>query len=90
MTARKGLQRLSPERRARIRRALLRQYGPLCQICRILGLSTAEQRIDMDAPPGATRGWSVDHIVKWAQGGTNQISNLWPAHLACNNHREDV
>ena len=32
---------------------------------------------------------SADHVVPWSQGGSHALSNLRPAHLACNNRRKD-
>jgi len=79
VTARKGTQQMSPERRARVRRALLRKYGPICQLC--------FTRIDLHVLYPDPWSWSVDHIQPVALGGTNMMTNLRPAHRRCNEAR---
>lgn len=77
-----GTQKLSVERRARIKRALLAKYGPICQLCR--------GPIDMAIVGiGDPMRWSIDHIIRVANGGTNDMVNLRPAHAGCNNDRKD-
>ena len=74
--SRKGTQRFSPERRRRVKRALLREYGPICQICK--------QAIDLTLPAGNELAFSIGHKKAWATGGSNKIDNLQPEHVSCN------
>lgn len=77
---RRGTTRFSPERRARVWRAVLKKYGPYCQWCREL--------IDMSITDGTNPMIrSLDHIKPWSEGGTNAIDNLQPMHRKCNNDR---
>lgn len=32
----------------------------------------------------AHQAWDIGHIVDWGLGGTDDESNLWPAHRKCN------
>jgi 5-methylcytosine-specific restriction endonuclease McrA len=71
---------LNQARRKRVRKTLLRKYGNICQWC--------FQRIDlsitaMDDP----MGFSIDHIIKLADGGTHAVSNLQPMHKKCNSEK---
>ncbi len=36
------------------------------------------------ASPGFRGAWEVDHSVPLALGGTDYLSNLWPACMECN------
>lgn len=61
---------------ARLRQAVLAEFGPVC--CRCGG------RID------TARAWpdplslSLDHLVPRSRGGSDDVSNLRPCHLHCN------
>lgn len=37
---------------------------------------------------GGRGAWEVDHSVPRAHGGTDRISNLKPAHIACNRSKQ--
>lgn len=32
---------------------------------------------------------TVDHVVPWSKGGTNEVANLRPAHRSCNSKRNN-
>ena len=38
-------------------------------------------------PPGARGAWEVDHSVPQSLGGTDYLSNLWPACIECNRNK---
>lgn len=78
---RRGTQKWGAKRRARVKRSLLRKYGPICQWC--------FRKIDVTVTDAPWR-WSVDHIVEWSAGGTNDIANLQPMHYRCNIEKEEV
>lgn len=40
--------------------------------------------------PGARGAWEVDHSLAQANGGTDHLNNLFPAHVACNRRRQDT
>lgn len=75
--SRKGTQRWSPDRRARVKRRLLHDYGSICQWC----LTLIDPEITSQTDP---MRYSVDHIVPWCDGGSNWIENLQPMHKYCN------
>ena len=35
----------------------------------------------------ARRGWEVEHSVPRANGGTDHLNNLFPAHVSCNRRK---
>lgn len=72
------MQRLTGRRWMRIRAAVLRG-ATHCTIC--------GEPLDWQARPMSTRAPSVDHITPVSQGGTNDPSNLRPAHHGCNSRR---
>lgn len=69
----------SSHRRARIKRALLRRDGPTCWIC--------TDPIDLTLPGSDRRSWSVDHVIRVRDGGSNLLGNLRPSHRICNEDR---
>jgi len=38
---------------------------------------------------GARGAWEIDHSVPRAQGGTDHLNNLFPAHTSCNRYKQD-
>lgn len=87
---RSGLRRFSSDRRRRIRRQLLRKYGPYCQICLLKGLSEPEALIDLELEKQEGRSWSIDHIIPRSRGGKDEIDNLQPTHYECNHSRGNM
>lgn len=54
-----------------------------CHICRRkLAFSNYGQA-------GKRGAWEVDHSVARSKGGTDKLSNLYPAHVACNKSKND-
>lgn len=51
-----------------------------------LVLAECGDRCHLCGSPGAD---TVDHIVPRSRGGTHELDNLRPAHLACNSARQD-
>ncbi|GAA2414313.1 hypothetical protein GCM10010404_85540 [Nonomuraea africana] len=66
----------------RIRKLCFLTYGTVCHIC--------NEQIDMSLSatnPRSPLAPSVDHLVPKANGGTDTLSNLRPAHVRCNSMR---
>jgi hypothetical protein len=60
--------------------ALLRERdGDLCQLC----LTDIDFTVAVRTPFSA----SVDHIIPVRAGGTDDVENLWLAHLVCNQRK---
>jgi 5-methylcytosine-specific restriction endonuclease McrA len=38
---------------------------------------------------GARGSWEVDHGTPQAEGGTEHLNNLYPAHITCNRSKQD-
>lgn len=76
----------SIERRA-IRAELLDKYGPYCQICINLGSTQHVAEIDFSQQRNEKKAFSIDHIIALADGGSNTIDNMWPAHAGCNSRK---
>lgn len=55
---------------------LRNQDGDLCQLCL--------KPIDFTLPIRTPMSRSVDHIVPSYAGGSDDLTNLWLAHLVCN------
>ena len=53
--------------------------GDLCQLCLT--------RIDFDVPHREPMSRSVDHINPRNNGGSDELFNLWLAHLVCNQRK---
>jgi 5-methylcytosine-specific restriction endonuclease McrA len=51
----------------------------------VLQLSRKCWLCEEDHPPATT----ADHVVPLSMGGTDELSNLRPAHLSCNSSRQD-
>ena len=68
-----------PNRWQRLRAHILATRPPICGWC--------GEVIDLNLSGNHPRGPSVDHIVPRAQGGTDDRSNLQPAHRRCNTQR---
>src|SRR6267378_582017 len=69
----------SPER---LRQIYDRSSG-YCHICaKKLSFSNYGQT-------GARGAWEVEHSNPQANGGTDRLSNLYPAHIKCNREKQD-
>ena len=78
----KTVKRQSKTKRWRIsHQEIVRQYGDKCHIC--------NKPIDLDLPRTHTQGLTVDHLVPLSKGGTDDMSNLRPAHWSCNMRKSD-
>lgn len=67
-------QRISPEQ-------VVREYGSNCNIC--------SEPIDLELPRTHRFGLTVDHHIPVNKGGTDDMSNLRPAHWICNVKKSD-
>lgn len=67
-------QRISPEQ-------VVREYGSDCNIC--------SEPIDLELPRTHRFGLTVDHHIPVNKGGTDDMSNLRPAHWICNVKKSD-
>lgn len=56
----------------RLRAAVLATWGLRCWLC----------GDDLD-----DQGWDIDHVVPRSRGGSDDLSNLRPAHARCNRSR---
>ncbi len=83
-----SLRAYTSEERRRIRSALLKKYGPYCQLCLVWGRSKRTAVIDV-LSQREPRSLSIDHIIPTSCGGDNKPSNMWPTHAACNHARGD-
>ncbi len=83
-----SIRSLQVSERRRLRRELLKKYGPFCQLCLVWGKDSEFARIDLNVQRAA-RSFSLDHIIPVSEGGTLDIKNLWPTHIACNEQRKD-
>jgi 5-methylcytosine-specific restriction endonuclease McrA len=82
-----GIRRFSVTQRRAMRAALIEKYGAVCQICKEEGKNETQCAIELNAEMNSDLGFSFDHIVALADGGRNHISNMWPAHRACNTRK---
>lgn len=73
----------SVERRI-MRRDLIKKFGAVCQLCLADGKGKAECAIDLTLDTTHPKAFSIDHIEALADGGSNTIDNMWPAHRLCN------
>ena len=53
--------------------------GDLCQLCL--------EPVDFDLPIRTPMSRTVDHIVPTRAGGSDEMDNLWVAHMLCNQHK---
>lgn len=58
---------------------VISRYGTVCWLCHL--------DIDLALPRMAPGGFTIDHFVPRSKGGTDDISNLRPAHRECNLRR---
>jgi 5-methylcytosine-specific restriction endonuclease McrA len=82
-----GMRAFTSVQRREIRAKLLEEYGPYCQICLQLGASRTLAEIDFTQQNRQPLAFSIDHIIALADGGTNTIDNMWPAHASCNRRK---
>lgn len=73
--------------RARIRRALLKRYGPYCWLCLAGGKTEAEAEIDLELRFPDPLCFTRDHVKPRSKGGSDAIANQRPAHKVCNESR---
>lgn len=75
---RRGTQQMEAKTRRRVRRSLLKKYGPICQWCyRPINLNLVLNSMS----------FSIDHIIPVAIGGSNKLENLQPMHRVCNQQK---
>lgn len=60
---------------------VVREYGSDCSICK--------EPIDLELPRTHRFGLTVDHVIPVNKGGTDEMSNLRPAHWICNVKKSD-
>lgn len=60
---------------------VLREYGDKCHIC--------NEEIDTQLPRTSRMGLTVDHVIPLSKGGSDELTNLRPAHWICNNRKSD-
>ena len=64
----------------RLANQVLGRYGSTCWLC--------GKPIDLTASRRSPLGLTVDHVVPRSKGGTDDITNLRPAHHHCNTSRQ--
>lgn len=64
------------------RRAIYAKTDGRCHIC---GKSVAFSNYNAHGERGA---WEVDHSIPVAEGGTDHLNNLFPAHTSCNRGKQ--
>lgn len=60
---------------------VLREYGSACHIC--------GEEIDLNIPRTSRMGLTVDHVFPLSKGGSDELTNLRPAHWICNRRKSD-
>jgi 5-methylcytosine-specific restriction endonuclease McrA len=60
---------------------VVRVYGSNCAIC--------NQPIDLTLKRTSSMGLTVDHWIPLSKGGSDEMSNLRPAHWTCNRKKSD-
>jgi 5-methylcytosine-specific restriction endonuclease McrA len=60
---------------------VVRVYGNNCAIC--------NKPIDLTLKRTSSRGLTVDHWIPLSKGGSDDMSNLRPAHWSCNRKKSD-
>jgi 5-methylcytosine-specific restriction endonuclease McrA len=66
------------------RREIFDSTGGLCHLCH---RRVAWKNYGLHGKRG---GWEFDHSVARANGGTDRVNNLRPAHTKCNRERQDL
>ena len=61
---------------------VVRLYGNTCAVCL--------EPIDLDLKRTSKMGLTVDHWIPLSKGGSDDISNLRPAHWICNRRKSDT
>ena len=75
--------------RRKQREAILRTYGAVCHICLARGVTDHRAIIDLTLTWPHEMCFTRDHLIPRSQGGKDDITNLRPAHHACNRNRAD-
>lgn len=60
---------------------VVREYGSDCHIC--------QEPVDLELPRTHRFGLTVDHVIPVNKGGTDDMTNLRPAHWICNVRKSD-
>jgi 5-methylcytosine-specific restriction endonuclease McrA len=60
---------------------VVRTYGSDCAVC--------QEPIDLDLKRTSRMGLTVDHWIPLSKGGSDDISNLRPAHWICNRRKSN-
>lgn len=60
---------------------IVREHGSDCHICK--------QPIDLELPRTHRYGLTADHLIPLSKNGTDDMSNLRPAHWICNIKKSD-
>jgi len=60
---------------------VVRMYGNNCAVC--------NEPIDLTLKRTSSRGLTVDHWIPLSKGGSDDMSNLRPAHWNCNRKKSD-
>ena len=66
------------------RREIYKKTNGRCHLC---GWRIALRNYGVEGARGA---WEVDHSVPRAEGGTDRLNNLFPAHISCNRSKQDA
>jgi hypothetical protein len=74
---------------ARLKRAVLQAYGPVCALDGPYCRETGSRSIDLSLRFPHRGSFSIDHRLARSRGGGDDIALLRPAHLACNSSRGD-
>lgn len=70
---------------ARLRVAVVRRWG---WVCWLSGPGYCQDpRIEPGLPPRHPLSLSLDHVLPASRGGSDDLANLRPAHLRCNQRR---
>lgn len=82
----KGMRCFNSRVRREMRAFLLHKYGDFCQICLESGKPALAAKIRLDIERDDL-SFSFDHIIPLADGGLNELDNMWPAHVVCNERK---
>ena len=64
---------------SKLRQLVINVHGTECHLC--------HQLINTKLPGTHPDGFTIDHVVPRAHGGSNAVENLRPAHRQCNTER---